>query len=124
MVSYFKTQWWRLLCAALCLVGMFFYTLQIGEDPTTVEAMSQALGNIISAGLHLAGFAIWSILSFIDYNSKCIQLLEKKAEKYDAMYDLVQELLEANKVDRQYADHLNRKIESFITDYKKREKQN
>ena len=35
----------------------------------------------------------------------------------------IQELLEANKVDRQYADHLNRKIESFITDYKKKEKQ-
>ena len=110
MVSYIKTQWWRLLCAILCLVGMFFHALQIGEDPTTIEDMIQVLGNIISAGLHLAGFAIWTILSFIDYNSKCIQLLEKKQGRDDAMYELVQELLEANKVDRQYAKRLEERI--------------
>jgi Zn-dependent M32 family carboxypeptidase len=99
------------------------YALQPAGDPTTLEGLNQDLGNMVSAGIHFAGFILWSVLSFIDYNTKCIQLLEKKAEKYDAMYELVQELLEANKVDRQYADHLNRKIESFITDYKKKEKQ-
>ena len=109
-VSYFKTQWWRLLCAALCLVGMFFHALQIGEDPTTVEAMSQALGNIISAGLHLAGFAIWAILSFIDYNSKCIQLLEAKQKRNDAMYELVQELVLANHIDRDVAKKLEERV--------------
>ena len=117
-VSYFKTQWWRLLCAVLCLVGMFFHALQIGEDPTTIEAMSQVLGNIISAGLHLAGFAIWAILSFIDYNSKCIQLLEEKQKRNDAMYDLVQELLEANKIDREHIKNLKTKIK-VLEDTKK-----
>jgi Zn-dependent M32 family carboxypeptidase len=99
------------------------YALQPAGDPTTLEGLNQDLGNMVSAGIHFANFILWSVISFVDYNNKRIQLLEKKAEKYDAMYDLVQELLEANKVDRQYADHLNRKIESFITDYKKKEKQ-
>ena len=110
MVSYFKTQWWRLLCAVLCLVGMFFHALLIGEDPTT---MSQVLGNIISAGLHLAGFAIWAILSFIDYNSKCIQLLEKKQERDDKMYELVQELVLANQIDREVAKKLEERVKQL-----------
>ena len=112
-VSYFKTQWWRLLCAVLCLVGMFFHALQIGEDPTTIEAMSQVLGNIISAGLHLAGFAIWAILSFIDYNSKCIQLLEKKQARDDAMYELGQELLKANQIDRERAKQIEDRLKKL-----------
>ena len=42
-----------------------------------------------------------SVISFIDYNTKCIQLLEKKQERNDAMYELVQELVKANKIDRE-----------------------
>ena len=123
MVSYIKTQWWRLIIALFCFVMACIYALQPAGDPTTLEGLNQDLGNMISAGIHFANFILWSVISFVDYNNKRIQLLEKKAEKYDAMYDLVQELLEANKVDRQYADHLNCKIERFITDYKKKEKQ-
>ena len=89
----------------------------------TIETLDEVMSNMITASMHFTGFVIWSFISFINHNQNRIELLEEKTEKYDAMYDLVQELLEANKVDRQYTDHLNRKIESFITDYQKKEKQ-
>ena len=123
MVSYIKTQWWRLLIALYCLVMACIYALKPAPEVLTVEALDEVMTNMITASMHFTGFVIWSFVSFINHNQNRIELLEKKAEKYDAMYDLVQELLEANKVDRQYADHLNRKIESFITDFKKQEKQ-
>lgn len=123
MVSYIKTQWWKLLIALFCLVMSCIYALKPAPEVLTVEALDEVMTNALTAGLHFTGFVIWSFISFINHNQNRIELLEEKAEKYDAMYDLAQELLEANKEDRQYADHLNRKIESFITDYKKKEKQ-
>ena len=123
MVSYFKTQWWRLLIALYCLAMACIYALKPAPEVLTVETLDEVMSNMITASMHFTGFVIWSFISFINHNQNRIELLEKKTEKYDAMYDLVQELLEANKEDRQYADHLNRKIESFILDYKKKEKQ-
>ena len=123
MVSYWKTQWWRLLIALFCFVMACIYALKPAPEVLTVEALDEVMANMVTASIHFIGFVTWSLSSFIKHNQDCIELLEKKAEKYDAMYDLAQELLEANKADKQYADHLNRKIESFITDYKKKEKQ-
>ena len=123
MVSYFKTQWFRLLMSLVSIGFCLYFLFQPGADESTLEGLNQNLGNAFAALCYFLTAMIWLISSVIEYNSDRIQLLEKKAEKYDAMYDLVQELLEANKVDRQYADHLNRKIESFITDYQKKEKQ-
>jgi HD superfamily phosphodiesterase len=40
-------------------------------------------------------------MSVIEYNSDRIELLEKKAEKYDALCELVEALREANKIDRE-----------------------
>ena len=122
-VSYIKTQWWRLLIALYCIVMACVYAFQPAPEVLTVEALDEVVSNMLTASLHFTGFVLWSFISFINYNQDRIELLEKKAEKYDAMYDLVQELLEANKIDRQYADHLNRKIDSLIVDHKKKEKQ-
>ena len=123
MVSYIKTQWWRLLIALYCIVMACIYALKPAPEVLTVEALDEVMSNMITASLHFTGFVIWSFISFINHNQNRIELLEKKAEKYDAVCEEVHALYEANKVDRQYADHLNRKIESFITDHKKKEKQ-
>lgn len=103
MVSYFKTQWFRLLVAVFCFVMSCIYALHPAGDPTTLEGLNQDLGNMVSAGIYFAGFILWSVISFVDYNAKCIQLLEKKQERDDAMYELVQELWKANKIDREIA---------------------
>ena len=110
MVSYFKTQWWRSLIALFCFVMACIYALQPAGDPTTLEGLNQDLGNMVSAGIYFASFMLWSVISFIDYNTKCIQLLEKKQERDDAMYELVQELLEANKIDREHIKNLEARI--------------
>ena len=123
MVSYIKTQWWRLLIALFCLVMSCIYALKPAPEVLTVEALDEVMSNMITANMLFTGFVIWSFISFISHNQNRIELLEKKAEKYDALCEEVHALYEANKVDRQYADHLNRKIESFITDYQKKEKQ-
>ena len=123
MVSYIKTQWWRILIALFCLVMSCIYALKPAPEVLTVEALDKVMSNMITANMLFTGFVIWSFISFISHNQNRIELLEKKAEKYDALCEEVHALYEANKVDRQYADHLNRKIESFITDYQKKEKQ-
>ena len=89
----------------------------------TVETLDEVMTNMVTASFNFTCFVIWSFISFINYNQDRIGLLEKKAEKYDALCEEVKALYEANKVDRLYADHLNRKIDSFIVDYKKKEKQ-
>jgi hypothetical protein len=48
---------------------------------------------------------VWLLMSFINYNDERIKLLEKKAEKYDALSEEVAALAEAlrieiNQIDR------------------------
>ena len=72
---------------------------------------------------------IWFICSIVEYHKDCIEALERKCSKYDACCSLVEELIraneelvKANEVDRQDADHLNKKIESFILESKEKER--
>jgi hypothetical protein len=114
MISYIKTQWWRLLIALFSLVMAFVYMCKPCPDTTTIEGLDAVLSNIVTAGLFFAGFIIWVFQSVIEYNSDRIELLEKKAEKYDALCEEVKALLELVETERKYSDHLNRKIESLV----------
>jgi hypothetical protein len=49
-------------------------------------------------------------MSVIEYNSERIELLEKKAEKYDALVDEVRALYEANRIDREHMKFMDIKI--------------
>ena len=49
-------------------------------------------------------------MSMITYHDDCIELLEKKAEKYDALCDEVHWLSEANRLDREYTKLLENRI--------------
>ena len=101
MVSYIKTQWWRLLIALFCLVMSCIYALKPAPEVLTVEALDEVMSNMLTASLHFTGFVIWSFISFINHNQNRIELLEKKAEKYDALCELVEELRKANEIDRE-----------------------
>ena len=101
MVSYFKTQWWRLLIALFCLVMACVYALKPAPEVLTVEALDEVMTNMFTASLHFIGFVIWSFISFISFNDDRIELLEKEKERNDAMFALVQELVAANKIDRE-----------------------
>lgn len=110
MVSYFKTQWWRLLIALYCFVMCCIYAFKPAPEVLTVEALDEVMSNMLTASLHFTGFIIWSFISFINYNQDRIELLEKKVEKYDALCDLVEALSEANKIDRDRDEEQDKKI--------------
>ena len=101
MVSYFKTQWFNLVVALICLVMCCVYTFSPAPDTTTVEGLDKVISNMVTAGLYFLGFIIWMIMSFINHLQDRIELLEKKQERDDTMYKLVQELVTANKIDRE-----------------------
>lgn len=110
MVSYIKTQWWRLLIALYCLVMACVYALQPAPEVLTVEALDGVVSDMLTAGLHFTGFVIWSFISFINHNQDRIELLEEKAKKYDALCENVQVLNEANRIDREYTKLLENRI--------------
>lgn len=112
-ISYFKTQWWRLLIALFCLVMACVYVLKPAPEVLTVEALDEVLTNMFTASLHFIGFVIWSFISFISFNDDRIELLEKEKERNDAMFALVQELIEANRIDREQDRIQNLKIEEL-----------
>lgn len=116
MVSYFKTQWWRLLIALYCLVMCCVYAFQPSPEALTVDALDEVISNMLTASLHFNGFIIWSFISFINYNQDRIELLEKRAEKYDALYENVSALNEANRIDREYMRLLEQKINQLKYD--------
>ena len=101
MVSYIKTQWWRLLIALFCLIMACVYALRPAPEVLTVEALDEVMTNMFTASLHFIGFVIWSFISFISFNDDRIELLEKEKERNDAMFELVQELVRANQIDRE-----------------------
>ena len=110
MVSYIKTQWWRLLIALFCLVMACVYALKPAPEVLTVEALDEVMTNMFTASLHFIGFVIWSFISFISFNDDRIELLEKEKERNDAMFALVQELVAANKIDREQAKEFEARI--------------
>ena len=97
-VSYFKTQWFNLLIGVVDL-GMSIYNFCTGDElwgiGWTVAAM------------------MWFIMSFINYNEDRIKLLEKEKERNDAMYELVQELLKANQIDRERAKQIEDRLKKL-----------
>ena len=87
-VSYFKTQWPNLVGAVIYL-GLSTYNFCAGETLWGIAWTMTAI--------------TWILMSFINYNDERIKLLEKEKERNDAMYELVQELVLANKIDREIA---------------------
>ncbi len=116
MVSYFKTQWFRLLVALFCFVMTCVYVFKPSPDTTTVEGLDTLVTYIINASLYFTGFLIWFFASVVDYNEKRIELLEKKAEKYDALCEEVGALYEANRIDREHMKFLEQNINQLKYD--------
>lgn len=115
-VSYIKSQWWRLLIALYCLVMCCIYAFKPAPEVLTVEALDEVMSNMLTASLQFSGFLIWSFISFIDHNQNRIELLEKKAEKYDALCEEVSALYEANRIDRENAKRLEQRINQIKYD--------
>jgi hypothetical protein len=89
------------------------YTFSPAPDTTTIEGLDKVISNMVTAGLYFLGCIIWIVMSFINHLQDRIELLEKRQERDDTMYELVQELVNANKIDREYAKKLEARIEKL-----------
>ena len=96
MTSYFKTQWVNLLMG-LVNFGISIYHYSTGDQFWGIAWTLTAV--------------VWLLMSFINYNEERIKVLEKKAEKYDALCELVEALREANEIDREHDDMQDQQLE-------------
>lgn len=110
MVSYFKTQWFRFAIGCIFLILTIYCMFQPAADESTLEGVCQNLNTGCESLCYFISSMLWFIASYIEYNNDRIELLEKKAEKYDALCKEVHELYEANKLDREYQKMLEQKI--------------
>ena len=85
MISYIKTQWGKLV------VGFLSICLSIG---------GALRGDILNAAYWMTTGTIWLVMSRVDHNEDRIELLEKKAEKYEALAEKVQTELALTQLER------------------------
>jgi hypothetical protein len=113
MVSYWKTQWFRFSLGCIFLIFTFYNILQPAADESTLEGLSQSLKIGYTSLCYFINAIIWFVASYIGYNNDRIKLLEKKAEKYDALCKEVHELYEANRLDREYVKLFEKRIKQL-----------
>jgi hypothetical protein len=89
------------------------YVFKPSPDTSTIEGLDTLITYMLNANIYFLGFMFWMLISFITYNDDRVRLLEAKEERNDAMYELVQELVNANKIDRGYAKKLEARIEKL-----------
>jgi hypothetical protein len=77
---------------------MCYYLFQPGADESTLEGFRENADNAAAALCFFITAMIWFLCSIIEHHKDRIELLEKKAEKYDALCELVEELRKSNEV--------------------------
>ena len=98
MVSYFKTQWINLALALGALILVIINLVQ-GDNLMVVAWM--------------VSFCYWMLNSYTEYNAERIKVLEADKKRNDAMYELVQELVHANKIDREQAKQFEDRLKKL-----------
>ena len=113
MISFWKTQWFKLLIAVVNLTLAFWYAFSPSPDTTTLEGINEAISILFNCSIYFIGFIVFSFASILCYFLDCLNLLEKKVEKYDVVCDLVNALSDANEIDRAQLQLLDDKISSL-----------
>ena len=80
MVSYFKTQWWRLLCAHLCLIYCIVIVCTSTSVADSVEGVYMVMKDVFRFVLWFLASCFWMITSFTSHNSDCIKKLNERIE--------------------------------------------
>jgi hypothetical protein len=84
MVSYFKTQWWRLVMAVLCLVPCIVIVCTSTATSDSVEGLAELMSDLFSFYSWFFASCIWLVMSIVDYNSDCIKKLNERIEALEA----------------------------------------
>lgn len=83
MVPYFKTQWWRLLCALVCLVYSGVVAFNSTAVADSVEGVYLLLGDVVQCATWFIASCCWCIMSFVSHNEDCIKALEKRVAQLE-----------------------------------------
>lgn len=80
MVSYFKTQWFRIFIGLACLV----YCIVIACTSTTVADSVEGLYITMQDTFRFLGWFLascfWFIMSYINYHEECLKKLNERIE--------------------------------------------
>ena len=110
MVSYWKTQWFRVICGIVGLALCLYFLFQPGADESTLEGLRENTNNAFASLCWFINSIFWFAAATVNYHHDRLELLEKKAEKYDALCEEVSALYEANRIDREHMKLLEMKI--------------
>lgn len=89
MVSYIKTQWFRLLLATVFLVVACVYAFSPAADTSTLEGVYQDTKTSFNFFMYFLTSMIWAIMSFVDYHDKC---REKMNEHISSLEERIEAL--------------------------------
>ena len=78
MVSYIKTQWWRVLISFFCLLYAIHFMAQPAPDESTLEGVKLTLQYMINAVSWLVSALLWAGMSFSNWHEDCIRELDKR----------------------------------------------
>ena len=90
MVNYFKTQWWRLVIAALCFIPIIITCCTSTATTETLEGLTEVIGEFFSCFGWFLASCCWLLTSLTSNNSDCIQKLDQRitALEYRAVTDI------------------------------------
>lgn len=80
MVSYIKTQWWRLLCALACLIYCIVIVCTSTSVADSVEGVYMVMKDVLRFVLWFLASCFWMIVSFTSHNFDCIRELNNRVE--------------------------------------------
>ena len=83
MVSYFKTQWWRIFCGLMCIIVALVIMCTSTATDDTVANLSDLLAEVAQIILFLVAGTNWFIISFISYNEECIRELDRRISQLE-----------------------------------------
>lgn len=84
MVSYIKSQWWRVLISFFCLLVAIHYAAQPAPDESTLEGVKLTLQYMINCVSWLVSALIWVGMSFSNWHDDCIRELDTRLKKVEA----------------------------------------
>jgi hypothetical protein len=83
MVSYIKTQWFRLLVGFVSLIYALTFAFA-PAGPDTIEGLNLDIGNMASFLIWFINSLVWLIMSIVNYHDKCIDKLNKRIEALES----------------------------------------
>ena len=83
MVSYFKTQWWKILCGLIYIIAALVIMCTSTATDDTVANLSDLLAEVAQIILFLVAGTNWLIISFTSYNEECIRELDRRISQLE-----------------------------------------